>query len=226
MSEFFLDEALISVVHEIEALTVELSDKLVANELLGHEVSLADVEREHRRTDLQINRKQSSISDRYNSSSFEEDINTSSRVSHSDEAPAIVRRKSPMGGGTGQFTVAFERKTLDHSSSSSSSGQSPTVFRKASESSDEDQQFLSDHDVESLSLKELHGRRRQPSEADEDADLLLSTHTGEKIYSTDFEESKSKRRQIDDDDDDVDTMKLSARSLNAREDNSYLSDDE
>jgi len=61
---------------------------------------------------------------------------------------------------------------------------------------------------------------------------LLSTKTGEKIYSTDFEESKSKIRTItnndnDDDDEDIaDTMKLSARSLNAIQHDSFDSDDD
>ena len=51
--------------------------------------------------------------------------------------------------------------------------------------------------------------------------------TGEKIYSTDFEESKSKLHISDEDDDDAgaDTMKLSARSLTAYE-RSLLDSDE
>jgi hypothetical protein len=148
--------------------------------------------------------------------------------------------------GTGRFTIAaFEHKKLPrHRSSSSSSLSSPThspkgiilkptiIVKKPSSIYEENNQF-SDRDVDSLRSK---GRQlRRQSSADDDDDLLLSTKTGEKIYSTDFEESKSKLRNIntndddddDDDDDDIaDTMKLSARSLNTIRHDSSDSDDD
>jgi hypothetical protein len=128
--------------------------------------------------------------------------------------------------GTGRFTTAaFEHQKLPrHRSSSSSSSSTPSpkgiilkpriVIQKPSSVKEELNQH-SDRDVDSsLSSR---SKRRQSNEHD-DA-LLLSTTAGEKIYSTDFEESKSKLRNIsnsddDDDDDDIaDTMKLSARSV-------------
>jgi hypothetical protein len=248
LSEFLLDEALLSVVNEVELLTVELSQKLVENELLGREISLADVEKQqHRRQAQQIDRKRSPISpppfnEQYDTSSFEEDVNTESRISHSEDDENIPRRKAPMEG-TGRFTTAaFEHQKLPrHRSSSSSSSPTPThspkgiiikptiVVRKPSTTYQEDNQ-LSDRDVDSSRSKGRQQQlRRQSTEDDDDDELLLSTKTGEKIYSTDFEESKSKLRNIsniDDDDDGADTMKLSARSINTVQRSSYDSDDD
>jgi len=147
--------------------------------------------------------------------------------------------------GTGRFTIAaFEHKKLPrHRSSSSSSLSSPThspkgiilkptiIVKKPSSIYEENNQF-SDRDVDSLRSKGHQLRRRSSADDDDDDDdLLLSTKTGEKIYSTDFEESKSKLRNIntndDDDDDDIaDTMKLSARSLNTIRHDSSDSDDD
>ena len=233
MSEFLLDEAILSVVHEVELLTVELSDKLVENELLGREISLADVEKGHqpyRRPPQPMERRRSPRSpspsnEQYNTSSFEEDLNTESRVSRSEDEPKIPRRKSPMEG-TGRFTTAtnpaFERRTLTtRSSSSSSSSPTPSpegiIFKPTMmmKKVDSDQEIHSSSESASSRSK---GRQQRRRSSDDDDELLLSTKMGEKIYSTDFEESKSKRRQIEEDDDDddedaADTMKLSARSF-------------
>lgn len=253
LSEFLLDEALFSVVHEVELLTVELSQKLVENELLGREISLADVEKEQKQQQYRrpIERKYSPISpsspiEQYNTSSFEEDINTDSKMSRSEDDENIPQRKSPMEG-TGRFiTAAFQQQKLPrHQSSSSSSLSSPThspkgiiikptiVVKKPSLIYEENNQF-SDHDIdESISKgRQQQFRRQATPDDDDDDDLLLSTKTGEKIYSTDFDESRSKHRNIgnnydeDDDDDIVDTMKLSARSLNAIQHDSFDSDDD
>ncbi|CAF4626130.1 unnamed protein product [Rotaria sp. Silwood1] len=271
LSEFLLDEALLSVVNEVEVLTIELSQKLVENELLGREISLADVEKEqkhhyqqqYRRPLQQIDRKHSPISppsqnERY-TSSFEEDINTDSKISRSEDNENIPRRKSPMEG-TGRFTTtAFEQQKLPQNRLSSSTSSSlssstssslssspsdspqgiilkPTIVVKKSSSIHEDNEQFSGRDVDS-SISSKSKERKQPlrhqlsiDDEEEDEDLLLSTKTGEKIYSTDFEESKSKARNIsnyDDEDDDVaDTMKLSARSLNAAHRRSFDSDDD
>ena len=261
MSEFLLDEALLTVVNEVELLTVELSQKLVENELLGREISLADVKKEqqqqqYRRPLQKIDRKHSPISpsppnEQYNTSSFEEDLNTESKLSHSEDDDNIPPRKSPMEG-TGRFTtVAFEHRKLprDHSSSSSSPAHSPVgiilkpaiIVTKPSSIHKENNQF-SDRDVDSSSTSSRSkGRQQQQQQKrqqlrpqtsdDDDDDLLLSTKTGEKIYSTDFDESRSKQRNIgnnydEDDDDIVDTMRLSARSLNAAQHSSYNTDED
>lgn len=257
MAEFLLDEALLSVVHEVELLTVELSDKLVENELLGREISLTDAERgQHReqqptrRLPQPMMRKSSPrspspLNEQYNTSSFEEDLNTESRLSRSEDEPKITRRESPMEG-TGRFTTganpAFEhRKAVARSSSSSSASSTsssstpspegiifkPTIMMTKPAS----KQYFDEeiHSSPELATPRSKGRQqRRRSSADEDDELLLSTKTGEKIYSTDFEESKSKRRQIDEDDDDfdddaADTMKLSARSPRR---NSFDSDED
>jgi hypothetical protein len=236
---------------------VELSQKLVENELLGREISLADVEKGHkqqqqyRRPVQQMDRKYSPSPpiEQYNTSSFEEDANTESKISRSEDDD-IPRRKSPMAG-TGRFTTAaFENRKLprDRSSSSSSPTHSPVgiilkptiIVKKPSSIHEEINQF-SDRDTDSLSTSSRSkGRvpqkqqpRQQSSDDDnDDDDLLLSTKTGEKIYSTDFDESRSKHRNIgnnydeDDDDDIVDTMKLSARSLNAAQHSSYDTDED
>ncbi|CAF1010893.1 unnamed protein product [Rotaria sordida] len=262
LSEFLLDEALLSVVNEIELLTIELSQKLVENELLGREISLADVAKEqkqqqYRRPLQQIDRKHSPspLSERY-TSSFEEDINTESKITPSDDDDDdenIRHRKLPMEG-TGRFTTttAFEQRKLPRnqlSSSTSTSSSSmtnspkgiilkPTIIVKKPSSIHEDNDQFSDRDADSLvSSKERQQQLRHQSSADDDdddddEDLLLSTKTGEKIYSTDFEESKSKQlRNIsnydDEDDDDIaDTTKLSARSLNTAQRRSFDSDDD
>jgi hypothetical protein len=242
---------------------VELSQKLVENELLGREISLADVEKgqkqqqqqQYRRPVQQMDRKHSPISpsppiEQYNTSSFEEDVNTESKISRSedDDHGNIPRRKSPMEG-TGRFTTAaFENRKLprDQSSSSSSPAHSPVgiilkptiIVKKPSSIHEENNQF-SDRDADSLStssrskgrLPQKQQPRQQSSDDDNDDDLLLSTKTGEKIYSTDFDESRSKHRNIgnnydEDDDDIVDTMKLSARSLNAAQHSSYDTDED
>ncbi|CAF3769890.1 unnamed protein product [Rotaria sp. Silwood1] len=154
--------------------------------------------------------------------------------------------------GTGRFTTtAFEQRKLPQNRLSSSTSSSlssspsdspqgiilkPTIVVKKSSSIHEDNEQFSDRDVDS-SISSKSKERKQPlrhqlsiDDEDEDEDLLLSTKTGEKIYSTDFEESKSKARNIsnyDDEDDDVaDTMKLSARSLNAAHRRSFDSDDD
>ncbi|CAM4936639.1 unnamed protein product [Rotaria socialis] len=270
LSEFLLDEALLTVVNEVELFAVEISQKLVENELLGKEISLADVEKQqkhhhqqqqqqqNRRPIQKIDRKRSpvspsSASERY-TSSFEEDINTESRISRSDEENA-QRRKSPMEG-TGRFTTtaAFEQRKLPrdrvHSSTPSSSSSSsssrthspqgiimkPTVVVKQPSSIHEENNEYSDRDFDSSASSRSKGRqqpiRHQRSEDDEDDDLLLSTKMGEKIYSTDFEESKSKLRSIshydddDDDDDAADTIKLSARSITKAQRRSFYSEDD
>ena len=256
LSEFLLDEALLSVVNEVELLTVELSQKLVANELLGQEISLADVEKQqqqqHRRPAQATSRKRSPISpspppnEQYNTSSFEEDLQTeSNRVSRSDGEEEPFPSRKPTMGGTGRFTTAaFQHQKLPRQQSTSSSSTSsprgiilkPTiVVNKPSSTYEEDNQY-SDQDFEPSVSSKSKGRqqpfRRQLSDEDEeDDDLLLSTKTGEKIYSTDFEESRSKLRNIgrddDDDDDDVaDTMKLSARSVNTLQRSYSDSDDD
>ncbi|CAF2735010.1 unnamed protein product [Rotaria sp. Silwood2] len=259
LSEFLLDEALLSVVNEVELLTIELSQKLVENELLGREISLADVEKEqkhqYRRPLQQVDRKHSPISpsslnERY-TSSFEEDINTESKISRSEDDENIPRRKSPMEG-TGRFTTttttAFEQRKLSRnqlsSSASSTSSPSdsekgiilkPTIVVKKPSSAHEDNDQFSDRDADSSISSKPKGRQQQLQhqssvDDDDDDDLLLSTKTGEKIYSTDFEESKSKPRNIsnyDDEDDDVaDTMKLSARSLKTTQRHPFDSDDD
>jgi len=254
LSEFLLDEALFSVVHEVELLTVELSQKLVENELLGREISLADVEKEQKQQQYRrpIERKYSPISpsspiEQYNTSSFEEDINTDSKMSRSEDDENIPQRKSPMEG-TGRFiTAAFQQQKLPrHQSSSSSSLSSPThspkgiiikptiVVKKPSLIYEENNQF-SDRDIDESVSSRSKGRqqkfRRQSSpDDDDDDDLLLSTKTGEKIYSTDFDESKSKHRNIshnDDDDDDIaDTIRSSARSLSTVQHGPLDSDDD
>jgi hypothetical protein len=229
----------------------------VENELLGREISLADVEKGHkqqqyRRPMQQIDRKHSPISpspsnEQYNTSSFEEDLNTESKISHAEDDENIPRRKSPMEG-TGRFTTAaFEHRKLPKRSSSSSSTSSssihapegiilkPTIVVKKPSSVHEENNQYSDQDFDSsprsLSLKPK-GRQQQRHQStgddDDDDDLLLSTKTGEKIYSTDFEESKRKHRSIHDDDDDdiADTMVLSARSLNPIQYSSSDSDDD
>ena len=246
------------MVHEVELLTVELSDKLVENELLGREISLTDVERGHHREQQPTRRppqpmmrkssprSPSPLNEQYNTSSFEDDLNTESRLSRSEDEPKITRRKSPMEG-TGRFTTganaAFEhRKLASRSSSSSSSASSTTssstpspegiiikptiVMKKPASSQHFDEEIHSSSGSATPRSKGREQRRR--SSADEDDELLLSTKTGEKIYSTDFEESRSKRRQIDEDDDDfdedaADTMKLSARSPRR---NSFDSDED
>lgn len=234
LSEFLLDEALLSVVNEVELLTVELSQKLVENELLGREISLTDVEKNqaYRRPIQQINRKYSPISpsppnEQYNTSSFEEDINSESKISRSEDEENLPYRKKPMEG-TGRFTTAaFEHLKLPKRRSSSSSSLSspvhspkgiimkPTIIVQKPSSVYEDNNQFSDRDTDSSMLGRQKQIRRQSSgDEEEDDDLLLSTKTGEKIYSTDFDESKSKQRNISDDDDDddiADTMKLSAR---------------
>jgi hypothetical protein len=251
LSEFLLDEALFSVVHEVELLTVELSQKLVENELLGREISLADVEKEQKQQQQYrrpIERKYSPISpsspiEQYNTSSFEEDINTDSKMSRSEDDEKIPQRKSPMEG-TGRFTTAaFQQQKLPrHRSSSSSSLSSPThspkgiiikptiVVKKPSSIYEENNQF-SDRDIDESVLSRSKGRqqqfRRQSSPDDDDDDLLLSTKTGEKIYSTDFDESKSKHRNIshnDDDDDIADTIRSSARSVSTVQHGPFDSD--
>ncbi|CAF5219476.1 unnamed protein product, partial [Rotaria magnacalcarata] len=205
LSEFLLDEALLTVVNEVELFTVEISQKLVENELLGKEISLADVEKQqkhhhqqqqNRRPIKQIERKRSpvspsSASERY-TSSFEEDVNTESRISRSDEENA-QRRKSPMGG-TGRFTTtaAFEQRKLSRdrvnsspSSSSSSSSRThspqgiimkPTVVVKQPSSIHEENNQYSDPDFDSSASSRSKGRqqpiRHQRSEDDEDDDLL------------------------------------------------------
>ncbi|CAF0983033.1 unnamed protein product [Adineta ricciae] len=265
LSEFLLDEALLTVVQEVELLTVELSQKLVENELLGQEISLADVEKgvktpsqSHHRPVQKPTRKQPSISpspppEQYNMSSFEEDLNTESKVSRSDNERNIPRRESPMGG-TGRFTTAaFEQRRLprDRSSSSSSARThsppgiilKPTVVIKKPSSIYDEVEQVSDHDVDSStssSMSKRHPQQQQQqhprrqfngNDDEEDEDLLLSTRTGEKIYSTDFDESKSKVRSAgnnyDEEDDDVaDTIKSSARSFNAAQLNSSDTDDD
>ncbi|CAF3910163.1 unnamed protein product [Adineta steineri] len=265
LSEFLLDEALISVVHEVELLTVELSQKLVENELLGREISLTDVDKrskrplsppqqqqqqqqqQYRRPVQQIDRQHSPISpsppiEQYNTSSFEEDLNTESKISRSEYDTNVQRRKSPMEG-TGRFvSAAFEQRRLpkDTTSSSSSRNQSPvgiilkpTISIKKPNSIHEEINQMSDRESSSSStISKRHQQKlRRQSSADEDDDLLYSTKTGEKIYSTDFDESKSKPRHIsssydDEDDDDIaDTMKLSARSLNAAQQSSSDEDE-
>jgi hypothetical protein len=246
LSEFLLDEALLSVVNEVETLTVELSQKLVENELLGKEISLADVEKQQSRRPIQqIVRKRSPISpspppEQYNTSSFEEDLNSESKISRSDDEENIPRRKSPMEG-TGRFTTAaFEHRKLparDRSSSSSSDSPAgiiikPTiVLKKPSLIQKEENNQYSDSSLSSKGKGRQQPSAQRQSSDDDDDDLLLSTKTGEKIYSTDFEESKSKHRNIsrddDDDDDDIaDTMKLSARSVNTIQRGSFDSDDD
>jgi hypothetical protein len=263
LSEFLLDEALLSVVNEVETLTVELSQKLVENELLGKEISLADVEKQQSRRPIQqIVRKRSPISpspplEQYNTSSFEEDLNSESKISRSDDEENIPRRKSPMEGtgrfttaafehrkspteGTGRFTTAaFEHRKLparDRSSSSSSDSPAgiiikPTIVLKKPSLIHEENNQYSDSSLSSKGKGRQQPSARRQSSDDDDDDLLLSTKTGEKIYSTDFEESKSKHRNIshndDDDDDDIaDTMKLSARSVNTIQRGSFDSDDD
>jgi hypothetical protein len=232
----------------------------VENELLGREISLADAEKkqqqqqQYRRPAPPIERKRSPISpassnDQY-TSSFEEDLNTESKVSRSEEEENIQRRKSPLEG-TGRFTTAaFEHQKLPRRRSPSSSSSSPTpthspkgivikptiVVRKPSATYQEANQ-ISDRELSVSSRSKGRPPPQQQSQrqstGDDDDELLLSTKTGEKIYSTDFEESKSKLRSIssihedeDDDDDDADTMKLSARSLTKAKRSPFDSDDD
>jgi len=95
-------------------LTVELSQKLVENELLGQEISLADVDKQHRRSIQPATRKRSPspLNEQYNTSSFEEDFNSESRISRSEDDDNLFQQKKPMEG-TGRFTAnAFERQIL------------------------------------------------------------------------------------------------------------------
>lgn len=231
--------------NEVEVLTIELSQKLVENELLGREISLADVKKQqYQRPPQPIERKRSprspSPSNEQYSSSFEEDLNTESKISRSEEEENIPQRKSPMEG-TGRFTTtAFEHQKLPRHRSSSSSSSSPhspkgiiikpTIVVKKPSTTYQDDNQLSDRDssVSSKSKGRQQQLRRQSTGDDDDDELLLSTKTGEKIYSTDFEESKSKLRNISniDEDDDADTMKLSARSVTKVQRSSYDSDDD
>ena len=242
------------MVNEVELLTIELSQKLVENELLGREISLADVEKEqqYRRPAQPIGRKRSPISplnEQYNTSSFEEDLHTESKVSRSEEEEEPLPQRKTNMGGTGRFTTAaFEHQKLPRQrlSSSSSTSTTPTppkgiiikptiAAKKPSPTYEKDNQYSDDDFESSISSKSKErqrprsARRRSSGEEDDD-DLLLSTKTGEKIYSTDFEESKSKVKNLyqDDDEDDediADTMKLSARSVNTLQRSSSDSDD-
>ena len=187
---------------------MEISQKLVENELLGREISLADVE--HRRPIQPMAKKHAPRSpsppaDQYNTSSFEEDLDSR----HSDDDRKIARRKGPMEG-TGRFTApAFEHRSFPTRSSSSSSSPSrspkgiilrPTIVPQRPGSIIEEINPLSDHDEDSSfsPKRQITQARRQSSsdQDDNDDELLLSTQTGEKIYSTDFDESRSKRRSI------------------------------
>lgn len=240
----------------MELLTVELSQKLVENELLGREISLADVEKEqqYRRPVQPIGRKHSPISpsplnEQYNTSSFEEDLHSESKISRSeDEEQRPLPRQTSMGG-TGRFTTAaFEHQKLprQRSSSSSSTSTAPTppkgiiikptiAANKSSSTYGKDNQYSEDDFESSISSKSKErqrsasARRRTSDEEEDDDELLLSTKTGEKIYSTDFEESRSKVKNLYQDDDDeediADTMKLSARSVNTLQRSSSDSDD-
>ena len=271
LAEFLLDEALLTVANEVEQLTVELSEKLVENELLGQEITLADVERQHRQRPPErpapssapsqqqqrprpiqpMIRKHSPISpsppqEQYNTSSFEDDVNTESRLSRSEDEPKITRRVSPMEG-TGRFqpNTAFQHRkgSVSSVSSSSSSEDSPggviikptiTVTKSASTTNGQHRPETPvsdlDMDLSSATSSSKSKGRPQRRRSSEDGELLLSTQLGEKIYSTDFEESKSKRRGMDDDDDDdddaADTMKLSARSSSNAPHRSYSDSDE
>ena len=167
-------------------------------------------------------RSPSPPADQYNSSSFEEDLD--SRHSQSDDDRKIVPRKGPMEG-TGRFTAtAFEHRSSSSSSSPSRSPKAiilrPTIVPPRSGSIIEENNPLSDNDeASSFSPRQKATQARRQSSSDDE--LLLSTQTGEKIYSTDFDESRSKLRpnnQHDDDEDVADTMKLSARALDESDD--------
>lgn len=121
MSESFLNQALITVAHELETLTDELSEKLVGNELLGHQISLDVVKSEEVRRRRHV--PLSPVDHHYNSS-FEEDVRTESRSSRSKSAPKrTIGRQSPMRM-TGPFTSDF-RSEISQRDSSSSSSSSP-----------------------------------------------------------------------------------------------------
>jgi len=230
-------------------LTVELSQKLVENELLGQEISLADVDKQHRRSIQPATRKRSPspLNEQYNTSSFEEDFNSESRISRSEDDDNLFQQKKPMEG-TGRFTAnAFERQILPprrRSASSSSSSSSPTpkgiiikptiIPSNKTNSIHEEINPYSDGDFETSSSTRSKNRRQPIAnivvddevDDEEDDNVLISMKTGEKIYSTDFEESKSRPRIVSDDDDAADTMRLSARSLSAHQQNSFYSDED
>ena len=153
--------------------------------------------------------------------------------------------------GTGVFTAsAFEYRKPARTqvlSSSSSSSPSRTDLRegiiikpiigaqKSVSTYEEPNQYYDQDDFESSRSKtrpQEHQRYLSSGGDDDDEDegddFLLSTKTGEKIYSTDFDDPKSKIHTSSnyDDDDDADTMKLSARSINTSQRRSFDSDDD
>ena len=177
LSEFLLDEALLNVVQEVELLTVEISQKLVENELLGREISLADAERRRSIPPMAKKRAPRSPSppaDQYNTSSFEEDLD--SRHSQSDDDRQFVPRKRPMQS-TGRFTApAFEHRSFPARSSSSSSSPShspkgivlrPTLNPQRPGSIIEENYPLSDRDEDSpFSPKQIATQARRQSSSD------------------------------------------------------------
>ncbi|CAF0868728.1 unnamed protein product [Didymodactylos carnosus] len=140
LSELFLDDALWTIVYELEHLNEEICDKMTQNEILGNDIDKEQVkelisfkrlddyhvEQQQQQVKKRISpneydRHYSPVENQYNMSSFEDDFNSESKLSRSDDEYEKDRRETkPKMEGTGRFTTMQTRHSTSSSSSRSS----------------------------------------------------------------------------------------------------------